>query len=184
MERNPYAPPKAKVADLEPTTHGLKRRSVLLMILFTVITLGVYYLVWWFRRRPGLNLLDSPQKLAMWPLLLTAAMWVVQFGVGIAQGLAPDEQILNPEVQMLSSVFQLYVGIVMIFQAFKIKSIIEDHVFPDVQERALFVEHVKLSGLMTFFFSIYYLQWAINRYVIDGTNQGQLNKEVRMRTPA
>jgi uncharacterized membrane protein len=25
---------------------------------------------------------------------------------------------------------------------------------------------VKLSGLMTFFFSIFYLQWAINRYVI------------------
>jgi hypothetical protein len=25
---------------------------------------------------------------------------------------------------------------------------------------------VKLSGLMTFFFSIFYLQWAINRYVV------------------
>jgi len=27
------------------------------------------------------------------------------------------------------------------------------------------VEPVQLSGLMTFFFSIFYLQWAINKYV-------------------
>ena len=30
----------------------------------------------------------------------------------------------------------------------------------------MFVEHVRLSGLMTFFFSIFYLQWAINRYIV------------------
>lgn len=30
----------------------------------------------------------------------------------------------------------------------------------------MFVEQVQLSGLMTFFFSIFYLQWAINRYVV------------------
>ena len=30
----------------------------------------------------------------------------------------------------------------------------------------MFVAQVQLSGLMTFFFSIFYLQWAINRYVV------------------
>jgi len=44
----------------------------------------------------------------------------------------------------------------MIIQAFRAKEMIEDHA----------AEQVKLSGVMTFFFSIFYLQWAINRYVV------------------
>jgi hypothetical protein len=32
MEFNPYAPPKASVADAEPDTHGLKHCSLWLMV--------------------------------------------------------------------------------------------------------------------------------------------------------
>jgi hypothetical protein len=51
-----------------------------------------------------------------------------------------------------------------------IKDIIEDHAQGpgDPTERGLFTPPVKLSGLMTFFFSIFYLQYAINKYVVDG----------------
>ena len=45
MESNPYAPPTAHVADREPETHGLKHRSVWLMIVFTLISLGLYPLI-------------------------------------------------------------------------------------------------------------------------------------------
>ena len=73
MESNPYAPPTAFVADREPDTHGLKYRSLWLMVVFLFISFGLYYLIWFFRRRRGLNRLDSPRKLPMWPLLLAAA---------------------------------------------------------------------------------------------------------------
>jgi hypothetical protein len=66
------------------------------------------------------------------------------------------------------SVFQLFVGITMIVQAFRAKEIIEDHARPDPGSGPSFNTEVKLSGLMTFFFSIFYLQWAINKYVIAG----------------
>jgi hypothetical protein len=58
----------------------------------------------------------------------------------------------------------------MIVQCFVIKDIIEDHAQGpgDPTERGLFTPPVKLSGLMTFFFSIFYLQYAINKYVVDG----------------
>jgi hypothetical protein len=41
MEFNPYAPPKASVADREPDTHGLKYCSLWLMIVFLFISFGL-----------------------------------------------------------------------------------------------------------------------------------------------
>lgn len=55
---NPYAPPKAAVLDL-PSPTGLKQCSVLLMIVFTIVTFGLYYPTWFFRRRNALNALNS-----------------------------------------------------------------------------------------------------------------------------
>ncbi|MBY0496409.1 MAG: DUF4234 domain-containing protein [Cyanobacteria bacterium] len=71
---NPYAPPKTRVVDHEPNEHGLKHRGVVVMIIFAIISFGIYYLVWWFRRRPGLNRLNSPRKLPLWPLLSLIAL--------------------------------------------------------------------------------------------------------------
>jgi hypothetical protein len=170
MENNPFAPPKARVADPEPDSHGLKRRRVLVMIVFLFITLGLYYPVWWFRRRPGLNRLDSPRKLALWPLLLFGALFVIQIGIGIAAGLNPGEQIPGPTLELVVGVFQLGIGILMIIQSFKVKDMIEDHAAPAPGSGPMFGGQVQLSGIMTFIFSIFYLQWAINKYVI-GTQQ-------------
>ena len=64
------------------------------------------------------------------------------------------------------ALFQLGVGLLMLFQAFKVKEMIEDHATPESHSGPMFAEHVKLSGLMTFFFTVFYLQWAINRYVV------------------
>lgn len=48
-----------------------------------------------------------------------------------------------------------------------IKDILEDHMEGprDDSSPLLFVERVKLSGIMTFFFQIFYLQYVINRHV-------------------
>ena len=162
---NPYAPPTARVVDAEPTTHGLKHRGVLMMILFTLLTLGLYFLIWWFRRRPGLNRLNSPKKIPLWPLLSVIALYAVQIVVGFMQGAAPDS--VGPGLQLFVSIFQIAVGITMIVMAFRAKDMIEDHAAPDPHAGPMFGTQVKLSGVMTFFFSIYYLQWAINRYVLE-----------------
>ena len=166
METNPYAPPKAPVADHEPTTHGLKRRSVLVMVVFTIITFGLYYLTWWFRRRRGLNRLNSDAKLPLWPLLLMLALFFVEFVLGLTQEVVVDDQVVRERILVFDLIFQLLVGVVMLVMTFRVKGMIEDHATPDLDSGPESVELVKLSGLMTFFFSIYYLQWAINRYVL------------------
>ena len=169
MESNPYAPPKARVAD--PETHGLKHRSLWLMIVFLVISFGLYYLIWFVRRRPGLNRLDSPQKLAMWPLLLAAAIYGVLFVLGLLKGAAPPEDVIGPVGSNAVTLLQLVAGITMIIQCFRIRDIIQDHATPPPEPDQRFVEQVQLSGLMTFFFSIFYLQWAINKYVVGRATQ-------------
>ena len=160
---NPYAPPRARVADHDPNAHGLKKRSVLVMILFVFLSLGIYYLVWWFRRRPGLNNLNSPRKLPVWPLALLVTLWVLNIVAGFMDGLEPGRDVSGAP---LLSIFQIIVGISMIVYSFWAKEIIEDHARPDPGSGPSFGTDVKLSGVMTFFFSIFYLQWAINRYII------------------
>lgn len=162
MSTNPYAPPRAPVADPE-SAYGLKRRSVWLVVLFTIVTFGFYYLLWFVRRRPGLNRLDSPRKLAAWPLVLFAIDLLMSVVIGFVNG-ATGNRSIPSAVGVIAQLYQLAVGVLMIVQCFRIKDIIEDHASPETSE--LFAEHVRLSGLMTFFFSIFYLQWAINKYVL------------------
>ena len=163
---NPYAPPTAQVA-APATQSGLKRRRVVVMIVLLVVTIGIYYPVWFFRRRAGLNRLDSPRKLALWPLVLFASFFALQVMLGFIAGEQTPAQAFGEEADLVLNVLQLAIGILMVIQCFAIKDIIEDHAQgPEGDESALFRPQVKLSGLMTFFFSIFYLQWAINKYVV------------------
>jgi len=173
MNANPYAPPAAYVADRELGSHGLKQRSLWLMIVLIFATFGLYYPVWYIRRRPGLNRLDSPRKLALWPFVLFIVVFVLMMTVSTIIGARRAEAVLGTEVLLVLQLARLAVGILMIVQSFKIKDIIEDHAMPADASR-LFAEQVKLSGLMTFFFSIFYLQWAINRYVVQPQQQSLL----------
>jgi len=166
MEFNPYAPPKASVADRGSDTHGLKHRSVWLMIVFLFISFGLYYVIWFFRRRPGLNRLDSSRKIPMWPLLLTASIFGVQFVLGLVAGSEPLPDVIGPAATGALTLLRLVAGITIIIQCFHIKDIIQDHATPPPDPDQRFVERVQLSGLMTFFFSIFYLQWAIKKYVV------------------
>jgi hypothetical protein len=171
MELNPYAPPTATVADPAPDSHGLKRRRVIVMILFTLATFGLYYFVWWFRRRPGLNRLNSFRKLALWPLLLMAAINAIQIAIAILAGQTPVADVIGSSTATVLNLVQFAIGVLMIVQSFRIKDMIEDHATPESGSGPMFGEHVQLSGLMTFFFSIYYLQWAINHYIVDARNR-------------
>ena len=74
----------------------LHRSSVIVRLLLTVVTFGVYMPIWFLRRRVGLNDLDSPRKLQRWPFVLTIAFVTVQFAVAFVfaarPGVAPGTQ--------------------------------------------------------------------------------------------
>jgi len=141
------------------------------MIVLLLISFGLYYLIWFFRRRPGLNRLDSPRKLAMWPLLLAVAFFGMQFVVDLVAGSEPVPDVIGPVGNGVLTLFQLVVGITLVIQCFAIKDIIQDHATPPPDLDQRFVEQVQLSGVMTFVFSILYLQWAINKYVVGAATR-------------
>ncbi len=163
MDRNPYAPPTAAVADVGAPS-GLKRRSVLLMIVFLFITFGFYVPIWFFRRRAALNRLDSPLKLQRWPLIVVCVVYAVDFVVNIVSGMSGSQSSMAGIAGVLA-IARLATTIALLWPCFVTKNIIEDHLHRPAAS-VLFAEGVKLSGLMTFFFQIFYLQYAINRYIV------------------
>jgi hypothetical protein len=142
----------------------LKRRSPVVMIVFFVVTLGVYFPIWFLRRRAALNRLDSPRKLQRWPFLLALAFFVFQIILAIASD--PAKPIGNGS--LLFSFVRLAVALLIVVQCFIIKDILEDHLAGpgDTTSSSVLSDGVRLSGLMTFFFQIFYLQHVINRHIV------------------
>jgi hypothetical protein len=151
----------------------LKRRSLVVMIVFFVITLGLYYPLWFLRRRAALNGLDSPRKLQRWPFLLMLAFFVFQIILAIAS--APEESIV--ESSLLFILVRLAVALLIVVQCFIIKDILEDHLAGpgDTISSSGLSDSVRLSGLMTFFFQIFYLQHVINRHVAGSPTQADVS---------
>jgi hypothetical protein len=171
METNPYAPPKAVVADV--SSADLKRRSVILMIVLSIVTFGLYYPIWFLRRRAALNRLDSPRKLRMWPFVIFIVWFVFQFMLGIAEGSAPRGQAIGEGAALFLNLVQLAVGILMVVQSFFTKDILEDHLAgpEDHVPSLLSGDTVRLSAAMTFLFQIFYLQYVINRYIVGSKSR-------------
>ena len=146
---------------------AFKRRSIFLMIVLTVVTFGLYYPAWFLRRRAALNRLDSPRKLQLWPFLIFLAFWLLQVIIAIASGSESPEQTLGAGASLFLRLARLAVGILMVAQCFFIKDILEDHLAgpEDNVSSSILLGRVSLSGLMTFFFQIFYLQYAINRHI-------------------
>ena len=163
MDANPYAPPTAAVADFSRV--ALKRRSVLLMIVLTIVTLGFYVPIWFLRRREAFNQMDSPHKLAVWPF----AAWIAVLVVDVMRVLliiVQGPETVSPGLVLILSLIRLGLAINLIVQCFKTKNILEDHLAGPADGSGMFTEHVKLSGLMTFFFQSLYLQYIINRDIV------------------
>ena len=137
------------------------------MIVLVVVTLGFYHPVWFLRRRAALNHLDSPVKLALWPLVV---IW--SFCCSWSSSASRPEDVPAEErygLDLTFSLGRLAVGILVVVQAFRVKRILEDHLAGpgDTVLREIGQEPVMLSGLLTFFLSIFYLQHVINHYVLN-----------------
>lgn len=157
---------------VESTTVGarqfpLKRRRVITMIILFIVTLGAYYGVWFLRRRAALNALDSPRKLGVWPSIAYLTYCAAAFVYAIAT--AEEVPAPNDGAEIFLQLAQLGTGLWMLLQNFYVRDILQDHLAgpgEQVPRLALLSTHpAQLSGLMTFFFQIFYLQYVINRTI-------------------
>jgi membrane-anchored glycerophosphoryl diester phosphodiesterase (GDPDase) len=150
-----------------PPALQLESRSVVLVVGLTLVTLGLYYPVWFMLRRSGINSLHSKEKLGAMVFALVIALQLLVLGLILGQG-----YLTSPELAWLrffDSAASLLTGILLLVQTFKVKRILEDHAAESSQ--GLFggsislAQESSLSGVATFFFGIFYLQHKINGMV-------------------
>ncbi|HEU5256837.1 MAG TPA: hypothetical protein VFU28_12650 [Vicinamibacterales bacterium] len=144
-------------ADLQTATPQLplRRSRVINLVFISLGTAGIYIPFWYLRRRKRLDALHSPIKLGLrTPVAL----------VGVyALALVMPYRSLSQEVMLVAA------GVVNLSLAFKVRSMLTDHLDEKITAvlphgasvRAQFTP----SSVLTFFFSIYYLQYKINRFL-------------------
>jgi len=164
----------AVATDLGERASGLKHANIPELILLTVITLGLYYPVWFLRRRPRLNELESGRKLGRWPFVF--ALLFGSLRVLVSGGGPKVSQLESTAESLAFSLFTfgaLAVTILMVVQCFFVKDMIEDHL-AGAQEDAVLqritYESVKLSSVLTLCFGIFYLQYKINQRLVAVQN--------------
>lgn len=161
-----YAAPTASVV-LEPPRTQLWRTSLWLMALFMVLSFGFYPAIWLFRRRHALNAIEAPYKVWAWPPLLLFGLVAFQFVAAVVRGVTTPGVVEPGLLEGGAQILRIGVGIVLLVQMFFVKSILEDQLAEQAGHDNRFDASFRtLSSVMTFFFSVFYLQYVINRDIV------------------
>jgi uncharacterized membrane protein len=159
--------PQQKTASKIP-----EKKSVIITVLLSIITLGIYCPLWFIKRTPELNNLQTKTKskktLATFLLILHLLL------IGSIIGLFVDAQIesvdLTAQLDSVPLTFTilsftamtiiLIEALLFLLLSFKTRKILNEALINKGVKR-------KVSGFFTFFLNYYYLQYEINRIVND-----------------
>jgi hypothetical protein len=132
------------------------RFNVFLLFIICCVTCGLFVPIWFFMRRRWLNILTQDQKLgAGMPagaLALDLFAWLLVF----ASLVFADEGVVTMMGYGINA-FAFVSGLLVLGAAFKTRAIIDWH-YNYTREMG-----ISVSGVATFFFTILYLQYVINR---------------------
>ena len=133
----------------------LRRSSVVLVVAFTILTLGIYSGFWYLRRLKGLNTLSTETKLpVVLPIALIASTIAFRF---------------TPPTAFLWWVFRLALWLTAVGTAFRVRWMLVEHLRSRISAvlpmSASIQEQNAPSSILTFFLNIWYLQYKINELV-------------------
>ena len=128
-----------------------------IVLLLTVVTCGVFSIIWlvvealWIKKvKPGAKSFTY--------LMVTAGFWVVIVFLSVTQGISnASTGHIQPGVRGLVLLVELGYFVAYLMSVFAMRSDIEDH-FNTAEPIGL-----SLSGVMTFFFNVYYFQYHFTR---------------------
>lgn len=138
---------------------NLIKKSVIKIIFLTIITLSLYFPVWFLKVRPFINKLKSDKKvgsaLPIIVIIMTSLYFIMLFLEGFIEGFNQN----NLYIGYLSNISNfleyslIILDIGLLIQCFKIRRILLDH----------YDRKINISKIATFFFEIFYLQYKINK---------------------
>jgi len=129
---------------------SLPKMNVFLLIVLSSVTLAIYIPVWFLRRRDWLNSLSTTEKLGSVLPIVVLVIYCISLLLLLFM---PDETLSDT----IDSLISLIGGIITLVLAFSVRRILIEH-FKDKLGM-----NISFSGVATFFFTIWYLQYKINR---------------------
>ncbi len=139
----------------------LKKTSIILMIILTVVTAGIYWPIWFLTRRKALNMMQSREKLGSGIFIFAIVLFGISLFIGLISGVMGElghKSLLATGLGAFSGILHAVAAGTVLVQSFKVRRIFHEH-FNTHLQRA-----ISFSGVATFFFIIYYLQYKINRF--------------------
>jgi hypothetical protein len=149
-----------------------RKKSVFLLILFTIITLGIYPYIWYIKRVEEFNNLRTSTKakkgIAIFSLILLIVLLLTNFTLNIYIALSSPQTASGfSEIPLEFLIFSgailllsILLAVTTLLMAFRYRKILNQ----TLENKQTFV---KLSSLFTFFFHFLYLQYEINRIIQD-----------------
>jgi len=166
LAANIKPPPLPLKEPVKPAIHGIKKTPVILVVIFTVITAGIYCPCWFLTRRASLNSLKAREKLGngvfIFAIVVFSVSLLLSFISGGLEGLGEAHNdmefiAMSKGVDAVAGMISLVAGIPLLVQCFKVRRMLREH-FTEHLGR-----HVPFSGVALFFFQIFYLQYKINQ---------------------
>jgi len=150
------------VASIAPEYPPLKKHSLLVALLFMILTLGNYPLFWFFRRRNALNLLGTKDKLGLVSLVVFASITVLSMVAGMYSDYLSQAGGAYRQAQELKAIWLIGGLVVYPVYLFVLSNLVR-HILNQYAERMSINFRVSILGI--FLFNVLYLQYKINRLV-------------------
>jgi hypothetical protein len=136
-------------ADASQTDYGLKKMNVFLLVFLAIITLGIYMPIWFLLQKDGINRFNTKEKLDTRIFVEVIILYSI---IGIL-----DIVSIFTDFQPKTIYWDAIAGITILIQSFKVRRILNEHL------NILLKKDVSFSGVCTFFLTIFYLQYKINK---------------------
>ena len=146
-------------------TNDLRRFSVVLLIVITLVTCGIFIPIWFLMQRKGLNRLNTMVQLNHAPLIFALVVSGVEL---LGGGIAAEDA----SVELATSLLSLIASVVIIVQAFRVRDMLHRHFANERREGLRTLIRPHLSGLATFFLGPWYLQYRVNM-LLDAHTPGE-----------
>lgn len=150
---NPYKAPESAVES--PTSGQLSevfdRFTAWGVFGLSIITLGIYPLVWFYKRSERVNSRTNSSISSAF-INSTLALWAISF-------IASFGEFVVPEIAIVSGILSLVVWILMIVWAFKMRDAI--HVYVGANKKT----YAWANAFLTFWLGPLYLQYKINKII-------------------
>ncbi len=137
-----------------------KKTSIVVMVILTIVTAGIYWAVWFMTRRKAINAMQAGEKLGSGLFVLAIVLFVISLVVAVYAGVMErmgGELLLAKGLQASSTILHSVAAAAVLVQSFKVRRIFEEHFNVHLRQGVTF------SRVATFCLIIYYLQYKMNR---------------------